>query len=61
MNESRTLKCLFTYQLIDSHVVSSATLFVPDNDRNKFLIYLTEKLFPVSGNRELLSITFFYG
>ena len=61
MNESRTLKCLFTYQLIDSRVVFSATLSVPDNDRNKFLIYLIEDLFPVSGNRELLSITFFYG
>lgn len=50
----------FTYQLIDCHVVVSTVFFVPGNDRNKFLIYLTEKWFPVSGNRELLSITFFY-
>uniref|UniRef100_A0AAU8ATH9 Uncharacterized protein n=1 Tax=Dulem virus 263 TaxID=3145740 RepID=A0AAU8ATH9_9VIRU len=61
MNEGRSLKCLFTYQLIDCGIVSSTTLFVPGNDRNEFLIYLTEKWFPISGNRELLSITFFYG
>nr|DAH54217.1 MAG TPA: hypothetical protein [Microviridae sp.] len=61
MNEGRSLKCFFTYRLVDCGVVSSATLFVPDNDRHKFLVYLIEKWFPASGNRELLSVTFFYG
>lgn len=60
MDECRSLKCLFTYRLIALNVIRSATLFVPDDDRNKFLIYLAEKWFPISGNRELLSITFFY-